>query len=216
MVTKIYLIRHCQTEGNSKGVMQGRLDTDPSEVGIFQLGLLAGYMKDKKLDKIYSSSLGRAKKTAEAINMFYGFDVVEDERIAEVNLGDLEGKLMTDIAKTTPEFAIGWKKHPHKLKAPNGETMEDVYNRMRDAFLDLAEQNKGKTIALVSHGCAIQNLMCYCLGKDIEELLTVELGANTSINEIEVGENGEICVLNHNLSEHIPESMHKKVGRVFQ
>ncbi len=213
MVTKIYVIRHCQTEGNLKNILQGRQDTDPSQLGQFQLGLLAGYMKDKGLDKIYSSHLGRAKKTAEAINMFYGHDVIVDERIAEVNLGDFEGMVMTDLVESHPEFAIGWKNAPHLLKAPNGETMEDVYNRMSKAFLDLVEQNKGKTIAIISHGCAIQNLICYCYGKDISELPSIALGINTGVNEIEVDENGKMTVLRHNSADHLPESMKKRVGR---
>ena len=51
-----------------------------------------------------------------------------------------------------------------------GESMQQVFDRMRDAVLLLAARHPGKTVLLASHGCAIRNLLCWAHGWPIERL----------------------------------------------
>ena len=45
-MTKIYLVRHCESEGNKNRIFQGQHDTDISEKGAKQLSFLANRFKD--------------------------------------------------------------------------------------------------------------------------------------------------------------------------
>ena len=61
----IYIIRHGETYGNLNG--DGFSETDLTPKGEEQARLLGERFKDKKLDKIYTSPLIRAVKTAKEI-----------------------------------------------------------------------------------------------------------------------------------------------------
>jgi len=64
-MTRIYLIRHGETDWNNKRRLQGGLsDTPLNENGLRQTRNLALRLKDEKLSAIYSSPLSRAKVTA--------------------------------------------------------------------------------------------------------------------------------------------------------
>lgn len=66
-MTKIYLIRHVQAEGNLFRMMQGHWDGEATALGLRQAALLGVRMKDEPLDAIYVSDLSRAVLTAEAL-----------------------------------------------------------------------------------------------------------------------------------------------------
>ena len=47
------------------------------------------------------------------------------------------------------------------FEAPSGDAMCDVRNRMIAVMERIARENPGKTVAVVSHGCALRNFLCY-------------------------------------------------------
>lgn len=65
-MTEIYIVRHAEAEGNTNRMFQGSVDTNISENGEKQLERLMKRALDFDVDKIYSSPLKRAQKTAEA------------------------------------------------------------------------------------------------------------------------------------------------------
>ena len=78
MVTKLYIVRHCQSAGNAGGRFQGRFDGPVNEQGVKQLELLSLRFRNEPLDAIYSSPLIRAYRTAEAINKYHGLPIHKD------------------------------------------------------------------------------------------------------------------------------------------
>ena len=66
-MTRIYMVRHCEAMGNVKRLFQGSSDFDISELGAIQLEFLSKRFQNTPIDRIYSSPLKRAVKTAEAI-----------------------------------------------------------------------------------------------------------------------------------------------------
>ncbi len=55
MVTKLYLIRHCEALGNINDTFQGSIDEDITDKGQRQLDKLAERCKNIPFDVIYSS-----------------------------------------------------------------------------------------------------------------------------------------------------------------
>ena len=105
MVTKLYIVRHCQSAGNAGGRFQGRFDGPVNEQGEKQLELLALRFRNEKLDAIYSSPLIRAYRTAEAINKYHGLPIHKDNGQLEIDVGEMENKLLTDIGREYPQLA---------------------------------------------------------------------------------------------------------------
>lgn len=68
---KIYIVRHGQDQDNANGLLNGHRDTALTEIGIEQANQIATKIQEANLvfDKIYSSPLQRAYRTAEIIGL---------------------------------------------------------------------------------------------------------------------------------------------------
>ena len=66
-MTKVYIIRHCEAQGNLMRIFQGYTNLDITELGGKQLEALKQRFNKIHIDKVFSSPLTRAKKTGLAI-----------------------------------------------------------------------------------------------------------------------------------------------------
>lgn len=202
-MTRIYVIRHCEAAGNKNRTFQGHLDGLPSENGYAQLEKLSERMKDEPLDAIYSSTLSRSLKTAEAVNLHFGYPITQREDLMEINGGVWEGKRWADFPTLYPEDSYNWSLAPWKFHPENGEAMTEVYKRIYNAILGIVRENRGKTVAVVSHGCAIRNLMCRVKGLPIESLNDVEWCDNTAVSIIDFDDNDSPTLVLEGDSSHL-------------
>jgi len=202
-LTKIIIVRHCQAEGNLKRFFQGSIDTDITELGEKQIEKVAELLSGEPIEVMYSSPKKRAMKTAEGINIYHKLPIKTDDEIVEIDAGDWEGVLLTDIEKIYPEQMDNWRNDPAKFHAPNGESMAEVYERVKKALLRIVSENKDKTICIVSHGCAIKNMMCFAHGWEVEDIKGVPLGTNTSVNVVEFDDDFNPKILIENYTKHI-------------
>ena len=96
----IYIVRHGQTDWNKLGKIQGHTDIELNDLGEKQALSIKEKLKDVKFDKVFSSPLKRAFKTAQII---YDGEIVSDNRLKERYNGELEGKTKSEI-KAFPDF----------------------------------------------------------------------------------------------------------------
>ncbi len=202
-MTKLILVRHCQAEGNLKRFFQGKTDSDITPLGSRQIAAAAELLSAEPIDVFYTSSLQRARKTTDGINIYHMQPVITDDRISEINAGLWEGRLLTDIEREFPAEYQNWNDHPEIFAAPGGESMAEVYDRVGRALEDIIRENKDKTVCIVSHGCAIKNMMCWLSGLPLQRIAEVPLGTNTSVNVVTVDDNMNKTVLISNYTEHL-------------
>ena len=166
MVTKIYLVRHAHAKGNEERFLQGCLDTPLSSKGKSQLEDLKIKFKGRAIDKIYSSDLERARLTAMAIKSVSNFneEIILKKELREMFFGSLEGEKISRFYGEFKALSDVWDNNPKEFASPKGESMREVYDRLGLALDEIVSQNKGKTIAIVSHGCAIRNICARFLG----------------------------------------------------
>lgn len=201
-MTKLIIVRHCQAEGNLERFFQGRIDSDVTPTGRAQVAAAAQTLSAEPIDVIYVSSLRRARYTADGINLYHDVPVITDDRIAEIDAGQWEGRFLTEIEKEFPQAFDNWRNHPERFAAPGGETMSQVYERMKCAVDDIVRNNDGKTVCIVSHGCAIKNLMCYLHGWELDRIGEIPIGTNTAINVV-MAENGKYRIIMENDTDHL-------------
>ena len=199
ILTEIYVVRHCESMGNLLHSFAGHSDVDISPKGELQLKCLAEYFKDIKLDKVYTSPLLRAKKTAEAINKYSGAPIIIEPDFIEINLGVLDGR---PVSEMTDEQTGCWLTEPDKFYVEGGETMREVADRVSSALKRVASENPNSKIAIASHGCAIRNLMRVIKGFAPIGIKEVDWCDNTGINYI-VYENDEFYLEYENYTEHL-------------
>ncbi len=204
-MTTVYLIRHAEAEGNVNRIFQGRTDCDVTEKGRKQLELLAERFKNIPLDAIYSSPLKRTVSTANAVNHYHNHKIVTVDGLMEINGGLFEGQLWEELSELFPEAHDLWINHHHEFKIEQGESMREVYDRMKASVLEIVQANKDKTVAIVSHGCAIRNFLCYANKINFEELDTVDWSENTGVCKLTFDDELNLDVIYQNDASHLNE-----------
>ncbi|MCI8649838.1 MAG: histidine phosphatase family protein [Anaerotruncus sp.] len=203
--TTIYLVRHCEAEGNWKRLFQGHYDGKVSELGYQQLAHLAERFCSVKLDAVYSSPLTRAMETARAINRCAQLPIQQDDGLLEINGGAFEGKPFAELPILFAEAYDKWEHDPAHFTAPGGESMQQVYDRMRDTIDRIARTHEGGTVAIASHGCAIRNYQCYVRGLPLSQVNSVTWCDNTAVNCIEYDSGFQPHIIYLNDTSHLPE-----------
>ncbi len=163
-VTRLFLIRHGETEWNRAGRIQGVTDSPLTERGKLQ----ASYMGESLLAldvpfaEMYSSPIHRATETATLIGDKLGKTFRLDERLKERNFGIFEGFTRKEISQKFPHEVKMNREQPGFV-IPKGESREHLLNRVKECFNDLVALHSGEDILLVTHGGLISMALRYVL-----------------------------------------------------
>ena len=112
----------------------------------------------KNIDTIWCSSYVRAKQTAKYIAEENNLQINLDDRLNERKLGNLEEIAIFMKDKKTRDPSQEQLLYP-KFKTSDGESAEDTNKRMTEFLKECLNENKGKKIAIVSHGGSIKFLL---------------------------------------------------------
>lgn len=157
-LTKLYLIRHGESEGNAEGVFTGRLDSPLTERGRGQATVVAKALRPIHFDRIVSSALSRTKDTAAEIAAGRGVPVEAIEDLDEIDVGDATGKKFDELRGLPGGTDEGWRGWP------GGESLEDVHARAMRVVDRLVADSPGKTICIVGHGGVTRILVSGFMG----------------------------------------------------
>lgn len=142
MTINITYFVHGTTVDNENNISSGWHDTELSKLGIKQSIELKDKIVDKKFDVVFCSDLKRAVRSAE-LAFENDVQIIQDKRLRECNYGDFNAK-SSSIVEPIQE------KHIFE-KFSNGESYQDVKERIKD-FLEFLKKNyDGKNVAIVAH-----------------------------------------------------------------
>jgi probable phosphoglycerate mutase len=150
--TRIVVVRHGETEWNLASRIQGHADSPLTPAGEAQAAAIARRLAAERFDRLVSSDLGRAMRTARAIAASTGLDIVADVRLRERNYGVAEGLTYGEIGVHYPEIFSRVRETDPDYAVPGGESRRHMYERVRDAFESLAGECEGGRLAVVCHG----------------------------------------------------------------
>lgn len=214
-MTRVIVVRHAEAEGNWKRTFQGHTDADVSEKGEKQLALLAVRCRNMACTAIYSSPLCRARKTAEAIHQFHDVPLRLEEGLLEINGGVWEGKPWKELPLLYPEDAHNWNMAPWDFAPEKGEAMTAVYDRIYKTVVEIAKMHPGETVFVVSHGCAIRNLLCHLRFDDIRQLNEIDWCDNTAISIVDFDETWMPHLVMENDASHLSEETSSLANQVW-
>lgn len=206
-MTRIYLIRHAEAEGNVKRVFQGHIDADLSSNGEKQLEKLAERFAHVHLDALYASPLRRAYKTAQAVDSAQRLPITTLEGLMEINGGCWEGQPFSKLPVLFPHDNDTWVHRPWDFAPQDGEPMRGVYTRMWETISGIARRHPGKTVGVASHGCAIRNYLCRARNWPIERLNEISWCDNTAVSIIEYRNDGQVHITMENDASHLDEEL---------
>ncbi len=155
--TIIYIVRHGESMGNATKCMLGHTDLDLSAHGYKQAECTAEFLKDVKLDFIYSSDLLRAYNTAKAHADIRNVQVIPEKKLRELYVGLWEGLHVSDIIEGWGNtFKDDWHGGFGTFVFPEGEAVMDGGRRFYEAVLDIAKRHRGKTVLVAAHAAVIR------------------------------------------------------------
>ena len=211
-MTRIYLIRHAEAEGNLYRRVQGQYDANITGRGRLQVEALARRFQDVPIDAVWSSDLNRAKATARAIYVPKDLPLRTDPGLREVNVG---------VWEDLPWGLVGqeWREQLHffDTSSPNwhvegSETFQLLRERLRSALTRIAAAHDGQTVAVFSHGMAIRNALAILQGLSVAQGREVPHCDNTGVSLLEYDEGGwRVVYMNDN--SHLPEELSTFAGQ---
>lgn len=209
---RIILVRHGETDWNQQNKYQGQVDISLNENGKLQSEKVAYFLKDVSIDKVFASSLLRAKQTAEMILQHHqGINLELKDGFKEIIHGLWQGKVETEIEQEFPGDLQRWRETPEQFQMPGGESLQQVWQRtikVYESILDAALNEKLNTVLIVAHGVTNQILLCHILGLSAEYLWSFRQ-SNCCLNVIDYpkGKNGFPVVQAINISSYLTGSV---------
>jgi len=160
-------VRHGNTELNSAQIFVGHIDVELSASGYRQVERLRDRLSAEKIDIIYSSDLKRALVTAETIASRHQLAVIACPELREINYGSLDGLTFEEIKRLYPEVAQLCADWSLQLKFPDGESVDELKQRV-GRFLDrLKQHTPEQTVLIVAHGGPLRLMVCSLLEIDL-------------------------------------------------
>ena len=170
-MTRIILARHGQTIWNVGASpegerFRGRIDLPLNERGSAQAVALSERLARESIAAIYASPLKRALATAEPTAERLGLAVQILEGIIDINYGEWQEHLHSEIAERYPALYRQWIYEPHRAGIPGGESLDEVRERTMAALHAVMAEHERETILLVAHQVINKVLVCAMLGLD--------------------------------------------------
>lgn len=165
MTTRFILVRHGQTEWNRVERFRGRADVPLNDVGLAQAAAVGRRIAAEwQPAAVYSSPLGRAMATAQAIAAHFELPVSPLAGLADIHYGAWQGLTPEEARARWPDLVHAWYTTPATVQVPGGESLADLRQRAMVAIHELAARHVGQTIALVSHTVVNRVILLAVLG----------------------------------------------------
>ncbi len=169
----IYLMRHGEINGVKTRRYIGSTDLPLSEKGIVQAQFWHQKLNNIRFDAIYTSPLERAMHTAEIISgqNASALKIIPD--LAEIHLGEWDGKKVQSIQKRFPD---AWKQRGSDFagfRPPGGESFQDLSNRVLPAFFDITSCDQKKILLLVAHAGVNRVILARLLDHPLADLFQI-------------------------------------------
>lgn len=155
MNTRLYIVRHGETEENAAGILQGHLPGHLNEEGKRQARELRDKLASVSFDTLLCSDLQRCLDTARILNEPHGLTIEPTALLRERDWGTLTG--------------ISYLKARQQLNN-TVESTDDLFARARKFLLYVTEFHAGQTLLVVSHGLFSRVIQGALLGKTIREI----------------------------------------------
>lgn len=159
--TTLLVLRHGETPYSVKHQYCGLSDPELTQKGHAQAQAAAGYLQQFAIDRVVSSPLRRTRQTAQAVTSRFSCE----PKLIEQDFGHWEGLTYAEAADRDPEvmrsFLSGVSVPP-----PGGESMAQVYRRVKEWQRAFVAAHPGETILVVTHMSVAKSLVRLALGAD--------------------------------------------------
>ncbi len=147
----LYLIRHGNTQANTKGLYIGKKTDVPLEENEH----LSWPGTEQLPEQIFVSPMVRCRQTAQMLAGMTDLTVIDE--FAEIDFGSFEGKGYEEL-KNDPYYQK-WIDSNAALRFPGGESREEFVSRCMIGFDKMCGLVKKSEVMLVAHGGTLMAIM---------------------------------------------------------
>ena len=152
---ELYFIRHGRTPGNKEKRYIGRTDESILPESAADLRECAARGKYGYPEVLFVSPMKRCIETADIIYPGMKMHIIRDFR--ECDFGSFEGKNYRELSGN-PDYQK-WIDSGGTMSFPEGESMEEMTNRVMKGFYKALDVANGRDAAFVVHGGTIMAVM---------------------------------------------------------
>ncbi len=210
MKTTIYMVRHCESEGNACRRSHALFDGIVTRKGLEQAEVLAQRFADIPVTAVYSSDAYRSRMTAEPLAKAKNLPVQYRLLLREYTIGAWEGLSIGYTANRFPELYATWLTELYNPKIPGADPFPLIAERGYMAIQRIAAENPGGTVVAITHSCTLTCALTKVLGQPISYYTSIKSGDNTAVTKLEVDEKGNIEAIYINDDSHLPEHLLRK------
>jgi len=176
--SRIFLIRHGETNWNKEGRFQGQIDIPLNDNGKNQARKTFEYLRNIPFNKAFSSSMYRPYETAQIIlQNNKDLKIEKINALVEISHGLWEGKLEAEIREQWPVLLKNWHDKPEEVIMPEGESIKDVSERSIEAFDKICLSQKDNDLSLlVAHDAVNKTLICNIFGINYSNIWMIKQG----------------------------------------
>lgn len=205
-MTRIYIVRHAEAEGNLYRRIHGQYDSYLTDMGHRQVTALEKRFKSIKIDAVYSSDMTRTTQTATAIYKPKKLPLHVMPELREVNMGIWEDLCWGEVEDEFPEQLRYYNSSPDKWNIEGGEDFFHLQSRIVAAVLRIAAENEGSVVAIVTHGGAIRALLGHILNVEPFNISKIQYCDNTAVSLINISQ-GKINLEFMNDNSHLSDEL---------
>ncbi len=194
----LILVRHGQSEWNSKNLFTGWKDPGLTELGVKEAKDAGKLIADKGIlfDLMYTSMLTRAQKTGDLIlqEMRHPeITIIKNEALNERNYGSLAGLNKDDARKKWGDDQVHIWRRSFDIPPPDGESLKDTAERVLPYFKSeiMPKVIEGSSILIAAHGNSLRSLIMDLDSISSEEIVNLEIPTGAPIQYI-FNEDGSI------------------------
>jgi probable phosphoglycerate mutase len=179
-MTTLYLARHGETVWHGEHRYAGSSDVELTGHGLAQADELAEWASRARLSAVVSSTLSRARFTAEPSADAARRELRTDPRLVEIDFGTAEGLSPRELDERMPAEWAAFQRHPARQPLPGGEAGIEGIERAKPALRELVDEfgigpgtvggsaasRRGDRVLVVMHGTLMRLLLCDWLGID--------------------------------------------------
>ncbi|ROQ40936.1 putative phosphoglycerate mutase [Frondihabitans sp. PhB188] len=149
-MTRLYLVRHGETDWNAARRIQGSTDIPLNDRGRSQAAAAAELLARRRFDAVVASPLSRAFETGAIIASRLGLDEpAVDPQVVERSYGQAEGLTFEEVEARFPDG----------VAVPGRESRTAVLQRVEAALLAIAEERPGQSVVVATHGAVIRGIV---------------------------------------------------------
>lgn len=192
----LVLVRHGESEWNSKDLWTGWTDISLSEKGRQEAREAALALKDIRFDIAYTSSLARAQQTLDEMIKTLNIPnipIMKNKALDERNYGVFTGKNKWDIKEKLGDEEFLKLRRSWDYPITKGESLKQVYLRVIPYYETeiLPKLKIGKNILISAHGNSIRALAKYLENISDDYIAKFEIDTGETL-VYQIDQNGKV------------------------